>query len=322
MTDLRDQEKISDQLKERLDDAKLGPLAEGGTEVQAISADLEVTNLRGEFWRRLWRNKLAVAGMIILAIVVLSAILADLIATQPYGQDVFLEQSREGPSGQHWFGTDTQGRDLYSRVVHGARFSLIVGFSVVSVSLLIGLTIGGLAGYFGGIVDTVLSRVIDIFLAFPFLVGAIIIIVALGGGRTALIVALATFGWVTIARLFRGSVISIRNAEYVEAARAMGAGDGRILLRHVLPNAVTPTLVYAFALVGTTIISEAALSFLGYGVNEPTASWGLMISKGSTELLADRVHMIFFPSIALTLTVLGFILLGDGLRDSLDPRLR
>jgi peptide/nickel transport system permease protein len=261
--------------------------------------------------------------LIILSVIVLSAVFADVIATQPWDRVAQLpDEVRQGPSAKNWFGTDSLGRDVFSRVIHGARFSLIVGFSVVAISLVVGLTIGGLAGYFGGIVDSVLSRVMDVWLAFPFLVGSIILIVSLGGGRTALIAAIAVFGWVTIARLFRGSVIAIRNAEYVEAARALGAGDARILLRHVLPNAITPTLVYAFALTGTTIIAEAALSFLGYGVQEPTASWGLMISKGQALLLADKLHLIFFPSLALTLTVLGFILLGDGLRDSLDPRLR
>lgn len=282
---------------------------------------LEVTSLRGEFWRRLRRNKLAVAGMVILGIVVLSAILADVIATQPTDGFVAAD-AKEGPSAQHWFGADRLGRDVFARVVHGARFSLIVGLVVVGASLVIGLTIGGIAGYFGGIVDTVLSRLIDIWLAFPFLVGAIIIVVALGGGRVALMGALATFGWVTIARLFRGSVIGIRNSEYVEAARALGAGNARIMLRHVLPNAVTPTLVYAFALIGTTIISEAALSFLGYGVQEPATSWGLQIARNRQELLSGNGHMVLFPAGALTLTVMGFILLGDGLRDSLDPRLR
>lgn len=289
-----------------------------------VDTELEVTSLRGEFWRRLRRNKLAMAGLIILTIIVLSSIFADLVATQPWAErppGARLEH-QASPSAKHWFGTDTLGRDMFSRVVHGARFSLIVGFSVVGISLIIGVTIGGLAGYFGGIVDSILSRLMDIWLAFPFLVGAIILIVALGGGRTALIAAIAVFSWVTIARLFRGSVIAIRNAEYVEAARALGAGDARILIRHILPNAITPTLVYAFALTGTVIISEAALSFLGFGVQEPTASWGLMIVKGQQVLLADKLHMIFFPSMALTLTVLGFILLGDGLRDSLDPRLR
>lgn len=280
----------------------------------------EIASLKGEAWRRLRKNRLAVAGMVIIAIMGLVAIFADVIATQPTA-GFFPLEARKAPSTEHWFGTDQLGRDVFSRVVHGARFSLIIGFIVVSVILVVGLTIGGVAGYFGGAVDAILSRIVDVFLAFPYLVGALIIVVALGGGKVSLVVALAALAWVTIARLFRGSVIAIRNSEYVEAARALGAGNRRIMLRHVLPNAVTPTLVYACALIGATIISEAALSFLGVGLQEPEPSWGLMIAKGRSYLQTSP-HMVLFPSLALTMTVLGFVLLGDGLRDSLDPRLR
>lgn len=281
----------------------------------------EVTSLKGDAWRRLRKNRLAIAGLVIIAFIVVVAALADVIATQPHGLHFDASQARQGPSARHWFGTDQLGRDVYSRVVHGARFSLMVGFSVTAIILIVGLTVGGIAGYFGGAIDSILSRIIDIFLAFPYLVWAIIIVVALGGGKLAIIVAIASLAWVTVARLFRGSVISIRNAEYVEAARALGANNRRILTRHVLPNAVTPTLVYAFALIGATIISEAALSFLGLGVRPPEASWGLMIAEGR-PLLQSEPHLVIFPGIALILTVMGFILLGDGLRDSLDPRLR
>ncbi len=280
----------------------------------------EVTSLKGDAWRRLRKNRLAVAGMIIIGVVVLVAVFADVIATQPT-KGFFAAEARQGPSARHWFGTDQLGRDVFSRVVHGARFSLIVGFTVTAVILVVGLTIGGIAGFFGGAVDSILSRIIDIFLAFPFLVWTIIVVVALGGGKLAIIVAIASLSWVTVARLFRGSVISIRNAEYVDAARALGATNRRIMTRHVLPNAVTPSLVYSFALIGSTIISEAALSFLGLGVKPPEASWGLMIADGR-NFLQSLPHLVIFPGVALIMTVMGFILLGDGLRDSLDPRLR
>lgn len=293
--------------------------AELQVRAQAFSGD-EIASLKGETWRRFRKNKLAVAGVTIIVIIVLSAVFADVIATQPIDGFNALE-ARKGPSAKNWFGTDELGRDIYSRVVHGARFSLIVGFSVVGMILLLGLTIGGLAGYFGGAVDSILSRLIDIFLAFPYLVGALIVVVALGQSKFSLVIALASLAWVTIARLFRGSVIAIRNSEYVEAARALGAGNGRILIRHVLPNAITPTLVYACALVGATIISEAALSYLGVGVQEPEASWGLMIARGQS-LITTELHIVLFPALALIATVMGFVLLGDGLRDSLDPRLR
>lgn len=299
-------------------EAELAPLR---PPVLAAGGEDEVTSLKGEFWRRLRKNKLAVVGMVIIAIIVLAAVFADLIAKQPYGQYFNADQARLGPSIHHWFGTDLLGRDMFSRIVHGARFSLIVGFSVAASILIVGVTVGGLAGYFGGVVDSLLSRTVDIFLAFPYLIGAIILVTALGGGEIAVIAAIASLSWVTIARLFRGSVIAIRNAEYVEAARALGAGNARILLRHVLPNAITPTLVYACALIGSTIIAEAALAFLGFGAHEPEPSWGLMIATGR-PLLTTSPHLVIFPGLALSLTVLGFVLLGDGLRDSLDPRLR
>ncbi|MFP5224312.1 MAG: ABC transporter permease [Actinomycetota bacterium] len=271
-------------------------------------------------WDRLRANRLAVAGLGIIAILVFFAVFADIVATQPVA-GFFPDQARQPPSSQHWFGTDPLGRDLFSRIVHGARFSLIIGAVVTGVSLVIGITLGGIAGYFGGLADTVVGRGIDIVLGFPALLGPIIVVTSLGGSRISVMIALAAFGWVGMARLFRSSVISVRNAEFVEAARALGASNRRIFFRHVLPNAITPTLVYAFALIGSAIISEAALSFLGLGVQEPEPSWGLMIAKGR-PLLTTAPHMVIFPSLALIFTSLGFILLGDGLRDALDPKLR
>lgn len=275
---------------------------------------------RREAWIRLRRNKLAIAGMVIITILVLAAIFADVIATQPIA-GFRGEDSRLAPGAEHWFGTDVLGRDVFSRVVHGARFSLIVGFTVVGITLAVGVLIGGLAGFYGGWIDTLFSRLIDIWLGFPYLVGTIILVTALGGGKFAVVVAIAFFGWVGIARLFRSSVISVRNSEFIEAARALGASRTRIFFRHVLPNAITPTLVYGFALIGATIIAEAALSFLGLGVQEPEPSWGLMIAKGR-QFLRSEPHLVLFPGLALTFTSLGFILLGDGLRDALDPKLR
>jgi ABC-type dipeptide/oligopeptide/nickel transport system permease subunit len=289
-------------------------------QVRPSAAGDEVASLKGEAWRRLRKNRLAVAGIVIISVITLAAIFADVIATQP--TDGFVaEDARQGPSARHWFGTDQLGRDMFSRVVHGARFSLIVGFTVVGMILLVGLTVGGIAGYYGGVVDSIMSRLIDVFLAFPYLVGALILVTALGKSKFALVIALASLAWVTIARLFRGSVIAIRNSEFVDAARALGAGNARVLFRHVFPNAVTPTLVYACALVGSVVISEAALTYLGAGLSEPEASWGLMIRNGQSYLTTEP-YMVLFPSLGLTLTVLGFVLLGDGLRDSLDPRLR
>lgn len=271
-------------------------------------------------WTRLRANKLALFGLAIIAVLVFLAIFADLVATQPTA-GFFPEQARRPPSAQHLFGTDPLGRDLFSRIVHGVRFSLVIGFLVTGASLTIGITMGGIAGFFGGLTDTLVGRLIDIVLGFPTLLGPIIVITALGGSRLSVMLALTAFGWVGLARMFRASVFSVRNAEFIDAARVLGASNGRIFLRHVLPNAITPTLVYAFALIGSVIISEAALSFLGLGVQEPEPSWGLMIAKGR-PLLQSAPHMVIFPSLALIFTSLGFIVLGDGLRDALDPKLR
>jgi len=288
--------------------------------VPAVASGETWLSPRREAWIRLRRNKLALAGMGIITVLVFAAVFADVIATQPTS-GFFADEARQGPSAEHWFGTDVLGRDMFSRVVHGARFSLIVGFSVVSMTLVGGVLIGGIAGFYGRWVDGIMSRIMDIWLGFPYLVGTIILVTALGGGKFAVVIALAFFGWVGIARLFRSSVISVRNAEFVEAARALGATNRRIFLRHVLPNAITPTLVYGFALIGAVIIGEAALSFLGLGVQEPEPSWGLMLAKGR-ELLRTEPHLVLFPGLSLVFTSLGFILLGDGLRDALDPKLR
>jgi ABC-type dipeptide/oligopeptide/nickel transport system permease subunit len=272
-----------------------------------------------DLWQRFRRNRPAVAGVALVALVALAAILADVITAHP-PVGFFPDESRLGPSGRHWFGTDVLGRDIFSRVVYGARSALVVGVVVVSMILVVGIVVGGIAGYVGGIVDTVLSRIIDVFLAFTFLVGALILATALGRGRVSVIVAIAAFSWVSVARIFRASVLAVREEPYVEAARALGAGHVRIFLRHVLPNALPPTLVYAFALIGIAIVAEAALSFLGLGVTEPEPSWGLMIADGR-RFLRTLPHVVIFPGVALTVTAMGFILVGDGLRDALDPRL-
>jgi ABC-type dipeptide/oligopeptide/nickel transport system permease subunit len=273
-----------------------------------------------ELWRTFRRNRLALVGLAIVVVVAFAAGLADLIARHP-PVGFFPSDAREGPSWEHWFGTDVLGRDIFSRVLHGSRSALLIGISTVGMILVVGVTVGGIAGYVGGVVDTILSRVTDVFLAFPFLVGALILATSLGRGRLSVVVAIAAFSWVGVARLFRASVLSVREEPYVEAARALGAGHLRIFVRHVLPNAITPSLMYAFALIGTAIVAEAALSFLGLGAVEPDPSWGLMIA-GGRDYLQTLPHVVVFPGLALTVTVMGFIFVGDGLRDSLDPRAR
>ncbi len=288
----------------------------------APSADLAVS-LWADVWLRLRKNKLAILGLGIILILVLTAILAPLVAPYPPGQQN-LQISKIPPSAKHWFGTDVLGRDYFSRVVYGSRISISIGVVAVGITLVIGLTTGALAGYFGGWVDAVIMRFADIFFAFPFIVGVLVMITVLGETvprLPLLFISIGLFGWASAARLFRASILQVKNLEYVEAARAMGAGHLRILTRHVVPNSLAPVTVFATISTGTVILVEAALSFLGVGVPVGTPAWGLMVSEGKTHMTTEP-WLVLFPGLAIMVTVLGFIFLGDGLRDSMDPRLK
>jgi peptide/nickel transport system permease protein len=224
----------------------------------------------------------------------------------------------EGPTGAHLFGLDELGRDIFARVLAGARISLVVGLVVVSVSASAGTLLGSIAGYFGGRVDEIISRVIDILLAFPGLLLAIALVAVLGPSLANVILALSLIGWVGYARLVRGQVLRAREFEFVQAARALGAPTPRILLRHIVPTTLPAVTVQATLGMGAAILSEAALSFLGLGVQPPTPSWGTMLNGGRAHLL-DAPHLTIFPGLAIAILVLGFNFLGDGLRDALDP---
>jgi peptide/nickel transport system permease protein len=223
------------------------------------------------------------------------------------------------PSFQHPFGLDELGRDILSRVLAGARISLVVGVTVVGISSIIGVLLGSIAGYFGGWIDDVISRSIDVLLAFPGILLAIALVAVLGPNLTNVVLALSVIGWVGYARLVRGQVLRAREFEFVQAARALGAGTTRILLRHVIPTTLSTVLVQATLGMAGAILAEAALSFLGLGVQPPTPSWGTMLSGGRLHLL-DAPHLTIFPGAAIASLVLGFNLLGDGLRDALDPK--
>ena len=224
----------------------------------------------------------------------------------------------EGPTGRHWFGLDELGRDILARVLSGARISLLVGLVVVGVSSAVGIALGSIAGYFGGRIDEAISRVIDILLAFPGLLLAIALVAVLGPSLTNVVLALSLIGWVGYARLVRGQVLRARELEFVQAARALGASTLRILTRHVIPTTLPAVTVQATLGMGGAILAEAALSFLGLGVQPPTPSWGTMLSYGRAHLL-DAPHLTIFPGLAIAVLVLGFNFLGDGLRDALDP---
>jgi peptide/nickel transport system permease protein len=257
-------------------------------------------------------------GSIIVAIVVVAAVTAPwLLPWDPATQD--LPNRLQGPTWQHWFGLDELGRDILARVLLGARVSLLVGTIVVGVSSIVGMIVGGISGYYGGTVDQVIGRVMDVLMAFPGMLLAIALVAVLGPSLVNVVIALAIIGWVGYARLVRGQVLRAREFEYVMAARTLGAGTVRILARHVLPTAFPALLVQATLGMAGAILSEAALSFLGLGVQPPTPSWGTMINGGRVHLL-DAPHLTIFPGLFLAIVVLGFNFLGDGLRDAIDPR--
>ena len=257
------------------------------------------------------------AGAVIVAIAVLAAVVGPLIAPfDPANQELALRLS--GPTSTHWFGLDELGRDIFARVLVGARISLLVGLVVVGVSSTIGIALGSVAGYFGGAIDEAISRVIDILLAFPGLLLAIALVAVLGPSLTNVVLALSVIGWVGYARLVRGQVLRARELDFVQAAKALGASTPRILARHVIPTTLPAVSVQVTLGMGGAILAEAALSFLGLGVQPPTPSWGTMLNYGRGHLL-DAPHLTIFPGLAIAILVLGFNFLGDGLRDALDP---
>ena len=257
-------------------------------------------------------------GLFIVVLGVVAAVVGPFLThVDPATQDLALRLA--GPTFAHPFGLDELGRDILSRVLAGARISFLVGLTVVSVSSIIGTFLGTVAGYFGGVVDDVIGRVIDVLLAFPGLLLAIALVAVLGPSLGNVLFALTVIGWVGYARLVRGQVLRAREFEYVQAARALGAPTARILWRHVVPTAIPAVVVQATLGMAAAIIGEAALSFLGLGVQPPTPSWGTMLNGGRAHLL-DAPHLTIFPGLAIAVLVLGFNFLGDGLRDATDPK--
>jgi peptide/nickel transport system permease protein len=266
-------------------------------------------------------SRLAYIGIAIAVVFILAAIFAPWIATHDVAsQDLMMRYA--SPSADHWFGTDGLGRDVFSRVVFGARISLQVGITVVVVSAIFGTIIGALAGFYGGFIDKFLSGyVFNVFLAFPGLLLAIALVAFLGAGQGKLITALCVIGWVGYARVMRGQVLKVREYDYVQAARALGAGNMRILFAHILPNAVQPLIVQASLGMAGAVLSEASLSFLGLGIPPPAPSWGTMIEE-ARQFFASSPHILLFPGLAIAFTVLAFNFIGDGLREYLDPKQR
>jgi peptide/nickel transport system permease protein len=271
-------------------------------------------------WRRLRRHRLAMLGLAIIAGIVLLAVFAPVVSpADPLAIDYAHAAVPPGVAG-HPLGTDAVGRDILARLIFGTRISLQVGFIAVGIAATIGTTVGLVAGYRGGVIDNVLMRTVDVFIAFPVIVLAIAIIAVLGPNLVNVIIALGLVAWTTYARVVRGQVLVLREQDFVQAARAMGTSDGRIIVRHILPNTLAPIIVLATVGIAAAIIAEAALSFLGLGVQPPTPSWGTMLNEGR-GFLRTAPHISTFPGLAIMVTVLGFNFLGDGLRDALDPRL-
>lgn len=262
----------------------------------------------------------ALIGIGLLAFTVSLALFADIIA--PYGaEEQQLMNALQAPGAEHWFGTDELGRDLFSRIVFGARISLKVAVLVLGLATGVGCVLGAIAGFRGGLVDEVIMRVADIFFAFPHFLLAMALVAALGPGLNNAMLAVAIAYWPRYARLVRGSVLAVKNTTYVEAARGLGSSDTRILLRHILPNAITPVLIQATMDAGIAIVTTAALSFVGLGARPPTPEWGAMIASGRDYVLTAW-WIPTFPGLFISLTVAGFMFIGDGMRDLLDPALR
>ena len=285
-------------------------------------ADIKKKSQFVEVWKRLCRNKTAVLGLVIVALLTLMAILSPILID--YETQVIktnYSEALQAPSANHWFGTDEMGRDILLRVMYGSTVSLSIGVVTVAVSLTVGLILGAAAGYFGGKTDMIIMRIMDIFLAIPGTLLAICIVASLGNSIPNLVIAQAVSSIPTFSRVVRGAVITARDADYVEAARAIGAKDATIIFHEVLPNSLAPIIVQTTLQVASVILSIAGLSFIGLGIPAPRPEWGAMLS-GARAYIRDYSYLCLFPGLAIMTTILSLNLLGDGLRDALDPRLR
>jgi oligopeptide transport system permease protein len=276
------------------------------------------TSLWRDAWLRLRKNRLALFGLGVLGLFITVALLTPWIAPYGYAQQD-LDLGATGPSAAHWFGTDIFGRDLLTQIMYGGRVSLAVGFVATAVALLIGVTWGAIAGYAGGRVDAVMMRLVDILYALPFMIFIVLLMVVFGRNMLLLFLAIGAVEWLTMARIMRSQVQSLRQQEFVEAAVSLGLSPATIIRRHLVPNALGPIIVYTTLTIPSVMLLEAFLSFLGLGIQPPQTSWGLLISYGA-ETMEEYPWLLLFPGLALTLTLFSLNFLGDGLRDALDVR--
>ncbi|TDT61064.1 ABC transporter permease [Fonticella tunisiensis] len=271
-------------------------------------------------WRRLKQNKLAMFSMAILMIIVLMTIIGPYLTKYKFDEQ-FTNISNQRPSAEHWFGTDQLGRDMFARTWVGGRISIAIGIIGTIIEVIVGCIYGGISGYYGGLVDDIMMRIVEVINSIPYLIVVILVSVVLGQGLGSLIIALVITGWVGIARIIRGQVMQLKESEYVLAAQALGSDPGRIITRHLIPNTIGVLIVYVTFSIPGFIFAEAFLSFIGLGVQPPMTSWGAMAAFGQT-VFEFYPHELFFPAAAICLTMIAFNLLGDGLRDALDPKLR
>lgn len=286
--------------------------------INSVAKENKKMNSFLEFYKKLSKNKAALAGAFIIIVFILLAILAPVIA--PYDPTKMSPADKlQGPTAEHWLGTDDKGRDILSRLLYGARISLTVGILSTLIGAAVGIGLGLVSGYYGRWIDSLIMRICDVLLAFPGILLALAIVAILGASTINVIIAVAFFAVPTFARIVRGSVLSVKKLEYIDAIRALGANDFRIIFMHILPNILSPIIVQATLYIASAIITASALSFLGMGTKPPTPEWGTMLSDGRSYI-RQAPHITFFPGMVIFLVVIGFNLFGDGLRDALDPK--
>lgn len=278
-------------------------------------------SLYAEYWRRYKKNKAAMLGLVIFAMLVLVIIFADVIVPYEKAIDQDYTQRFLTPCAEHWFGTDHFGRDVFARVIHGSRYSLIIGVATNILSLVLGGLLGAAAGYYGGKVDDIIMRIMDVFMCIPFMLLALAIVAALGPGLVNLMIAITISSIPGMTRLVRSAVLLVADQDYIEAAGSYGSKDARILLKYIIPNALGPIIVNTTMNIAGTILAAAGLSFIGMGIQPPTPEWGAMLS-GAREYMRQAPYLMVYPGLAILLSVLSLNLIGDGLRDALDPKLK
>jgi peptide/nickel transport system permease protein len=271
-------------------------------------------------WKRLRKNKAAVVGGALIVFFIVTGLIGPFFTTLDPNTTQVLNKLKP-PSAEHWFGTDNYGRDIFTRIIHGMSLTLNVGFFAVALGGAIGILLGIVSGYYGGPLDTFIMRVMDILLAFPGILLALAIVSVLGGSLTNVIIAVGVFSVPAFARIVRGSTLSVRKLEYIDAVKALGASDARIIFKHILPNVMSPIIVQVTLRIATAILTASGLAFLGLGAKPPTPEWGAMLSDGRA-FMNTAPHLVLFPGVAIVLVVLAFNIFGDGLRDALDPKMK